>query len=72
MLMSDTDTDDNAIGLAERAMAELLRRKAQQKQVQDATDSTREFDQSIGKADGYQTAVDILSEMAAAERAGDE
>jgi len=46
-----------------RAIAELQRRKAQQEQVMDATDAPREYDRAYGKAEGYQTAIDILRQM---------
>jgi len=46
-----------------RAIAELQRRKAQQEQVMDATDAPREYDRAYGKAEGYQTAIDIVRQM---------
>jgi len=46
-----------------RAIAELQRRKAQQKQMMDATDAPREYDRAFGKAEGHQTAIDIVRQM---------
>jgi len=50
-------------GIPLRAIAELQRRKAQQEQVMDATDAAREYDRAYGKAEGYETAIDILRQM---------
>ena len=46
-----------------RAIAELQRRKAQQEQLMDATDAPREYDRAYGKAEGYETAINILREI---------
>ena len=46
-----------------RVIAELQRRKAQQEQLMDATDAPREYDRAYGKAEGYETAINILREM---------
>ena len=46
-----------------RAIAELQRRKAQQEQIMDATDAPRRYDRAFGKAEGYETAIDILREI---------
>jgi len=51
------------IDVPERAIAELIRRHEQQQQLKDATDATREWDQADGRAQGYQTAIDILRDM---------
>ena len=46
-----------------RAIAELQRRKAQQEQIMDATDSPREYDRAYGKVEGYETAITVLRQM---------
>ena len=50
-----------------RVIAELQRRKAQQEQLMDATDSPREYDRAYGKAEGYETAITVLRQMCAVE-----